>query len=73
MVDMSMDFYLILLETNLITYDEYINKVPSYAIPSEYKTIDLFMKNKGKVSKRIIKECEWINEARRKGLIDGTL
>lgn len=69
MVDISSDLQLLLLETTLISYDEYIISVPSYAIPPEYKTVDLFYKNKGKASKRIIKEGEWKNEARRKGLI----
>jgi hypothetical protein len=70
MVDMSSDFQLMLLETTFISYDEYIHSVPSHAIPPEYKTVDLYLKNKGKASKRIIKEGEWKNEARRKGLVE---
>jgi hypothetical protein len=63
MVDLGHDLLLVLLETDHISYDDYILAVPDYAIPPEYKTVELFLKNKGKASKRICKEAEWKNQA----------
>ena len=54
MVDLSHGLYLILLEEGFISYDEYVRQVPMSEIPSEYATINLFLKNKGKASERII-------------------
>lgn len=54
MVDLAHDFYMVLLENDHITYEEYVRNVPASSIPPEYTTIALFLKNKGKVSKRII-------------------
>ena len=70
MVNITKDFLLILLEQGLISYTEYINDVEPHDIPPEYATYALFMKNKGKASKRIRKEMEWRTEARRQNLID---
>ena len=54
MVNLSHDLYLVLVEEGLISYDEYVRHVPMSSIPPEYATLTLFLKNKGKVSKRII-------------------
>jgi len=59
-VQIKDDFYLVLLESDRITYDEYIKSVSF--VPKEYATYELFLKNKGKVSKRIKKEGEWLQE-----------
>lgn len=53
------DLLLILLESGRITYEEYRNKVPDHSVPKEYKTFTLFLKNKGKASKRVSKQSEW--------------
>ena len=54
MVDLSHGLYLILLEEGYISYDDYVRRVPLYDIPPEYASVALFLKNKGKASKRII-------------------
>lgn len=56
MVDLNDDLYLVLLETDHITYEEYVRTVPASRIPPEYATIALFLKNKGKVSERILND-----------------
>lgn len=66
---MSHMLYLVMLEEGHITYDEFVRKVPSYAIPPEYATVALFMKNKGKVGERIQKEGELLEENLKKGII----
>ena len=53
------DLYLILLEQGRISYEEYRNKVPAHLVPNEYKTLLLFIKNRGKASKRVSKQAEW--------------
>lgn len=61
------DFYLVMLEADVISYDDYIQHVVS--VPKEYATYELFLKNKGKVSKRIKKQGEWLQEGLKKGII----
>lgn len=61
------DFYLVLVENDHMTYDEYIQNVSS--VPKEYATYELFLKNKGKVSKRIKKQGEWLQEGLKNGII----
>ena len=56
MVNLSHNLHRVMLEEDYITYDEYVRLVPSYAIPPEYATVALFMKNKGKVAERIQRE-----------------
>lgn len=68
MVDLNSDFQLLLLEEGFITYVQYCNTVNQHDIPREYLTYSLFLKNKGKASKRLIKELQWKNEARRKNI-----
>lgn len=59
MVRLDFELYLILLEYNKISYEEYCDYVPDIHRPKEYKTYTLFLKNKGKASRRISKEAEW--------------
>lgn len=59
MVNLNADLYMVMLENDLISYEEYCETIPEHDIPKEYKTLALFLKNKGKASKRIIKETEW--------------
>lgn len=72
MVDLGHDLLLVMLETDHISYDDYVHSVPDHAIPPEYKTVELFMKNKGKASKRIRKEAEWKNQATLKHISNST-
>lgn len=67
---MTKDLLLVLLECDYISYTQYIADVEPEDIPPEYATYALFMKNKGKASKRIAKEMEWRSQARSKNLID---
>ena len=69
MVNLSHNLHRILLEDGFITYDEYVRQVPSYAIPPEYATVALFMKNKGKVGERIQREGEKMQADLQKGII----
>ncbi|KSU83575.1 hypothetical protein QUF84_19965 [Fictibacillus enclensis] len=64
------DLYLIMLESNEMTWWEYARKVSPNVRPKQYKTYWSFLKNKGKLPKRLVKEAEWRMEARRKGLLD---
>ena len=57
MVNFDEDFQLILLEEGYITYEDYCEQVQH--IPKEYATYKLFLKNRGKASKRIVKETQW--------------
>jgi hypothetical protein len=61
------DFYLVLLENDQISYDDYVKNVT--IVPKEYASYELFLKNKGKVSKRIKKQGEWLQEGLRNGII----
>jgi hypothetical protein len=56
MVNMNAELYMVLLENDLISYEEYVREIPAPDIPPEYATVALFMKNKGKASERILKE-----------------
>ena len=58
-----------MLEEGQITYDEFVRFVPDYAIPPEYATVALFMKNKGKVGERIQQEGEKLEANLKKGII----
>lgn len=69
MVDMSHMLYLVMLEEGRITYDEFIRHVPAHAIPPEYTTVALFMKNKGKAGERIQREGEKMQADLSKGII----
>ena len=69
MVDMSHMFYLVMLEQDQISYDEYVRQVPAFSIPPEYATVALFMKNKGKVGERIQREGEKMQADLQKGII----
>lgn len=69
MVDMSHMLYLVMLEEGRITYDEFVRHVPAYAIPPEYATVALFMKNKGKAGERIQREGEKMQADLSKGII----
>ena len=69
MVDMSHMLYLVMLEQGQMSYDEFVRKVPAFAIPPEYATVALFMKNKGKVGKRIQREGEKLQADLSKGII----
>lgn len=44
MVNLIHDLYLVMLEEGYISYDQYVRKVPDYAIPSEYRTVTGFYK-----------------------------
>lgn len=70
MVDLGPLLCLVMLEEDILPYHEYVRKIPQHEIPSEYATYALFLKNKGKASKRISKEAEWNTLARDKGLLD---
>lgn len=59
MVNLSHDLHLIMLEEGLLSYDDYLKAVPASIVPSEYKTLTMFLKNRGKASRRIQKESEW--------------
>jgi hypothetical protein len=61
------DLLLVMVENDHISYSDYISKVST--VPDEYKTYELFIKNKGKVSKRIVKEGEWLQEGIKKGIL----
>lgn len=69
MVRLDYDLYLVMLELDLMTYDEYVKSVPAYERPKEYETYALFLKNKGKATKRMQKEAEWRDEGIKKGII----
>lgn len=69
MVDMSHMLYLVMLENDHISYDEYVRHVPDYAVPPEYASVALFLKNKGKVGERIQKEGELLEDNLKKGII----
>ncbi|MFC0187783.1 hypothetical protein ACFFJY_05750 [Fictibacillus aquaticus] len=64
------DLYLIQLESNKVSWWEYARKVAPPKRPDQYLTYWSFLKNRGKLPKRIVKEAEWRMEARRKGLLD---
>jgi hypothetical protein len=64
------DLYLIRLEANEISWWEYARNVSPVSRPSQYLTYWSFLKNRGKLPKRLVKEAEWRMEARRKGLLD---
>lgn len=68
MVDLTPDLLLIMLEEGLLSYDDFVHRSPT--IPPEYATYALFIKNRGKVSDRLIKQAEWRREAILRGLID---
>lgn len=46
-----------MLEQDIISYQDFVSFIAD--IPKEYATYTLFLKNKGKASKRIAKEMEW--------------
>lgn len=58
-MNLDYDLQLILLETGNISYTEYCEAVPEIHRPREYATLELFLRNKGKASKRLAKESEW--------------
>jgi hypothetical protein len=64
------DLYLIRLEANEISWWEYARNVSPISRPQQYLTYWSFLKNRGKLPRRLIKEAEWRMEARRKGLLD---
>ncbi len=64
------DLYLLKLESNELSWWEYARKVLPENRPNEYMTYWSYLKNKGKIPRRLIKEAEWRMEARRKGLLD---
>lgn len=50
MVNLIHDLYLVMLEEDFITYDQYVRAVPDYAIPTEYRTARSFYKSKMNIS-----------------------
>lgn len=68
MVNFDEDLQLILLEEGYISYEDYCNRVSD--IPKEYTTYALFLKNKGKASKRIVKEAQWKANANWKNIVE---
>lgn len=57
MVDLDRITYIVMLEQDIISYQDFVSFIAD--IPKEYATYTLFLKNKGKASKRIAKEMEW--------------
>jgi hypothetical protein len=68
MVDVTEHLNLLMLENDHMSYTEYVDKTD--VLPTEYASYRLFLKNKGKVSKRLIKAMEWRTQARNKNLLD---
>ncbi len=64
------DLFLIRLEANEISWWEYARNVSPVSRPKQYLTYWSFLKNRGKLPRRLVKEAEWRMEARRKGLLD---
>ncbi|MEC5422124.1 hypothetical protein QGM71_01280 [Virgibacillus sp. C22-A2] len=69
MVNLSYDLYLILLDHNKVSYQEYASHVPQDERPKEYLTYALYLKNKGKALKRVQKQAEWDATAMMKNIL----